>query len=249
MRGGIERYVKTFPNGGFWKGKNYLFDRRMEQVPGTKEKQMVEEEVSSKCCLCRSKWTAYRGKFKCSQSLCGVPVIVCTACDTKALKYPERLTCELCKEGYKAPDAAPNLVQLKRKAESIVHNETKKKQRGELAKDVASNCYKLHRDRLFLARLPLAISKSTLSSALSDSDNAIKIVHWLKDKKSGAFYGSCVVEMASTQAADKVMQRASTDGGIKIGKKKIKVSFVNVKEEEQWPPKDHVPREFPPVGH
>ena len=27
LRGGIERYVKTFPEGGFWKGKNYLFDR------------------------------------------------------------------------------------------------------------------------------------------------------------------------------------------------------------------------------
>ena len=27
LRGGIERYVKTFPQGGFWRGKNYLFDR------------------------------------------------------------------------------------------------------------------------------------------------------------------------------------------------------------------------------
>jgi predicted sulfurtransferase len=34
LRGGIERYVKTFPGGGFWAGKNYLFDRRMEQLPG-----------------------------------------------------------------------------------------------------------------------------------------------------------------------------------------------------------------------
>ena len=32
VRGGIERYMKTFPEGGFWKGKNYLFDRRLEQV-------------------------------------------------------------------------------------------------------------------------------------------------------------------------------------------------------------------------
>jgi predicted sulfurtransferase len=27
VRGGIERYMKTFPEGGFWKGKNYLFDK------------------------------------------------------------------------------------------------------------------------------------------------------------------------------------------------------------------------------
>ena len=32
VRGGIERYMKTFPAGGYWKGKNYLFDRRREQV-------------------------------------------------------------------------------------------------------------------------------------------------------------------------------------------------------------------------
>ena len=31
-RGGIERYLKTYPEGGYWKGKNYLFDRRFEQV-------------------------------------------------------------------------------------------------------------------------------------------------------------------------------------------------------------------------
>ena len=49
MRGGIERYVKTFPQGGFWKGKNYLFDRRMEQVPGTKDVEQVEQEVQSNC--------------------------------------------------------------------------------------------------------------------------------------------------------------------------------------------------------
>ena len=31
LRGGIERYMKTFPEGGAWKGKNYVFDRRLVQ--------------------------------------------------------------------------------------------------------------------------------------------------------------------------------------------------------------------------
>ena len=26
-RGGIERYVKTYQSGGYWQGKNYLFDK------------------------------------------------------------------------------------------------------------------------------------------------------------------------------------------------------------------------------
>jgi hypothetical protein len=32
VRGGIERYMKTFPEGGHWAGANYVFDRRLEQV-------------------------------------------------------------------------------------------------------------------------------------------------------------------------------------------------------------------------
>lgn len=48
-RGGIERYIKTFPEGGYWKGKNYLFDRRMEQTPDVKHKVFIENEVAAKC--------------------------------------------------------------------------------------------------------------------------------------------------------------------------------------------------------
>jgi hypothetical protein len=252
MRGGIERYVKTFPQGGFWKGKNYLFDRRMKQVPGTKDEVKVEEEIDSKCCMCRQKWTAYRGKFKCSQSLCRVPVIVCTACDGRALKHPERLTCELCKEGYKAPGAGPDLVELKRKAESIVDNggSTKKRktdvEQGSLKKK--PNEKATHPDRLFLARLPLTITKSKLNDALR-CGSKLKIVHWITDKKSGAFYGSCVVEMTSPEPAKQIMDRTSAGFGIKIDKKKIKISFASVKEGEQWPPEDHYGKEFPPVGN
>ena len=59
----------------------------------------------------------YRGKFKCSQSLCGVPVIVCNACRVRATEEPRSLSCELCKRNIRAPKATPDLVQLKRKAE------------------------------------------------------------------------------------------------------------------------------------
>lgn len=45
VRGGIDRYMKTFPEGGFWKGKNYLFDRRFEQVPENKKTEELEKEV------------------------------------------------------------------------------------------------------------------------------------------------------------------------------------------------------------
>ena len=237
LRGGIERYMKSFPEGGFWKGKNYLFDRRMEQLPGSKPAEQVELETNSKCCLCRQKWTIYRGKFKCAQSLCGVPVIVCDDCKTKAAEYPKKLSCELCKIGYKTPQAMPDLVELKRKAESLVevvhegHEKSVKK-----FKTLQAVC----EDRLFLARLPLTITKSKLAEALGGD---IKVIQWLTDKKTGGFYGSCIVQMHSPEIA-----REASAMSIKFDKKKVKVSFALSKEGETWPPIGYQDREFPPIG-
>lgn len=28
LKGGIEKYFKQFPDGGFWRGKNFVFDKR-----------------------------------------------------------------------------------------------------------------------------------------------------------------------------------------------------------------------------
>jgi predicted sulfurtransferase len=28
LQGGIDKYFKQFPEGGLWKGKNYVFDKR-----------------------------------------------------------------------------------------------------------------------------------------------------------------------------------------------------------------------------
>ncbi|GAX14968.1 hypothetical protein FisN_12Lh332 [Fistulifera solaris] len=255
MRGGIDRYVKTFPDGGFWKGKNYLFDRRMEQIPGTKNPTDVEEEVDSKCCLCRQKWASYRGKFKCSQSLCGVPVIVCPSCDDRALREPERLTCELCKEGYRVPEVEPDLVSLKRKAECLAEgltgndadaktNSSPRKRKTEEVSEKGSR--KCHPGRLFLSRLPLTVTKAKIEESL-ELVAKVKLVHWLTDRNSGAFYGSCLVQLETTENQAEVLKMAA-EIGIKIDKKKVKVSPVWIREGDQWPPMDYVDRQYPPVG-
>jgi hypothetical protein len=236
LRGGIERYMKTFPEGGFWKGKNYLFDRRMEQLPGDKSEDQVEQETKSKCCMCRQKWTIYRGKFKCSQRMCGVPVIVCDDCKPKAAESLKSLTCELCKLGYKAPQVMPDLVGLKRKAESLVADNDDQDASTKRSKSTEAVCD----DRLFLARLPLTITKAKLCDALGGE---IKAVQWLTDSKTGGFYGSCIVQLTSPEIAKLASQRS-----IKVDKKKVKVSFALAKEGEQWPPADHEDREYPPIG-
>jgi len=263
LRGGIERYIKTFPKGGFWTGKNYLFDRRMEQLPKDKSQDAIEKEVDSKCCLCRKHWTIYRGKFKCAKGMCGVPVIVCKSCESAALANPKQLTCELCKTGYKSPEAMPDLVGQKRKAESSMNapraadgdtvTPVTKKSREKKATSEQQTPLTTHNDRLFLARLPLTVTLTKLRDALQESNSGnsnILIVHWLADKATNAFYGSCVVQFESPNAARNVVDRAEAkgNGGIKIDKKRIKISKAVVRRAEVWPPTDFVQSEFPPVG-
>jgi predicted sulfurtransferase len=56
VRGGIERYLRTFPQGGHWKGKNYLFDRRFEQQPEGKSDADLQKDVESWCAVCGEPW-------------------------------------------------------------------------------------------------------------------------------------------------------------------------------------------------
>ena len=33
LQGGIDKYFKHYPEGGLWKGKNYVFDKRFAHAP------------------------------------------------------------------------------------------------------------------------------------------------------------------------------------------------------------------------
>ena len=122
LRGGVDRYLKTFPDGGLWKGKNYVFDRRLVQVPENKTIEKLNADIESKCVVCRKLWDEYRGKYKCAMRECGVPVIVCIDCvqDTETPLNIKSLQCELCRENYKAPRARPNLKSIKKQVFLII---------------------------------------------------------------------------------------------------------------------------------
>lgn len=116
LKGGIERYMKEFQDGGFWRGNNFVFDKReavgvgnMSGVGGVVRKQKVRSyDVSSsktsqlegaKCCCCSKPWDRYIGKRKCD--FCGVPVLMCDTCMTshKGNKSnQEDIQCDLCKK-------------------------------------------------------------------------------------------------------------------------------------------------------
>ncbi|CAB9502980.1 UPF0176 protein [Seminavis robusta] len=270
LRGGIERYVKTFPQGGFWRGKNYLFDRRMEQIPEGRSMEDVEREIDSVCCVCHRKWTVYRGQYSCASKLCGVPVIVCTHCTTHATENPQSLQCDLCRENYRPRAAQPDLAKIKRKAEEKVlagsggEKDTTNNMRP--AKKGKHDSRERYSDRLFLSRLPLTATVTKIQQALipvetetvistkkQKQHNSIR-VHWLRDQETHSFYGSCMVHMPSAALASDVIARAS-ETGIRLAghKKRVKVSYVwkrkedDMKDDDPFASTTFQAREFPPI--
>ena len=112
LHGGIEKYLQKYEDGGFWNGKNFVFDKR-EAISKTnsngvggvviskkkkkKENANKDEEDPelSKCCVCEEPWDRYIGKKKCYT--CGVPVLCCDKCLSK--KPDESvMRCPLCIE-------------------------------------------------------------------------------------------------------------------------------------------------------
>jgi len=112
LKGGIERYLKTYKDGGFWRGKNFVFDKReavsVDNPHGDggiirkqdKKRQKNGSTSSPKCCVCGDFWDRYIGKKKCST--CGVPVLMCDKCMSLKLdKTPGKelmVRCPLCVE-------------------------------------------------------------------------------------------------------------------------------------------------------
>mmetsp|Transcript_31278 Transcript_31278/g.91595 ORF Transcript_31278/g.91595 Transcript_31278/m.91595 type:complete len:560 (+) Transcript_31278:135-1814(+) len=267
VRGGIERYLKTFPEGGYWTGRNYLFDKRMEQAPARKSAEALEKDVDSACCLCQAKYAQYRGQHKCAARLpsgmiCAVPVIVCDApeCQAAAKDEPNGLQCPLCVEGYQTPETAPDLVGQKRKLGLIA--------KGGIdavtgQKVDAKGCEgRQQSQRLFVGKLPLTVTASKLRRSFEGRDCKLQSVHWIVDRDNGAFYGSAFCQMASVQDAKRAValtplplsgefdRRGRSGRGRKKRQRTIRVAFAPLRDGEDWPVQleESGEIEYPPMG-
>lgn len=250
VRGGIERYLKTFKQGGYWKGKNYLFDKRMEQAPPEKSKEVEDSEIKSKCCLCQKPCSQYRGQHKCARTIptsglpCAVPVIVCNECQKAATDEPQALACPLCVKGYQTPETAPDLVGQKMKLGLIVKG----------GKDVVTGQKVLKRNstksqRLFVGKIPLTTTASKLRQAFGDAK--IETIYWIIDHQTKAFYGSAFCQMASIEDAVKAQSLGTISLSPSKKKRKRKTSniaFAPLRQNEVWPSTSYVETEFPPIG-
>ena len=96
VRGGVERYLRTFPDGGYWAGANYLFDRRFEQRP------LKRQAPLGSCALCGVPCDLYRGRVVCAVATCKVPVLACQPCRTKTPADVVAATakCRLCRDNF-----------------------------------------------------------------------------------------------------------------------------------------------------
>ena len=128
LQGGIDKYFKEFPDGGYWKGVNYVFDKRFAHAPVEKEVHKIKGATGAthaepdadddgsnqkpaaksadavvpmgKCEACSKPWDKYRGKRRCPT--CGVPSLICRDCwqaDQNGTKKLDKwIRCDLCVE-------------------------------------------------------------------------------------------------------------------------------------------------------
>lgn len=69
--GGIHRYMEAFPDGGFFAGKNFVFDERVTVAGGS-------GKVVGSCSLCAAPHDSYEPRCRCSH--CRMLVLVCPDC-------------------------------------------------------------------------------------------------------------------------------------------------------------------------
>ncbi|CAN6469677.1 unnamed protein product [Victoria cruziana] len=89
LSGGIQRYLEQFPDGGFFKGKNFVFDHRISV--GSSDKDVI-----GSCLICGAPFDDYSSRCRCH--LCRMLVLVCDNCQKKGSNI---YICELCQKNGK----------------------------------------------------------------------------------------------------------------------------------------------------
>jgi predicted sulfurtransferase len=108
LKGGIHRYLETYPEGGLWQGRNFVFDKRQSLAPLAKHRALPSElasgkeeeaeaeaegaagragacaeaaavgDVYGKCHVCSKSWEEFCGRDVCQ--VCRFLLLVCPGC-------------------------------------------------------------------------------------------------------------------------------------------------------------------------
>lgn len=247
LQGGIDKYFKEFPDGGYWQGKNYVFDKRFEHAPpkidgelhGKATPTSSEERSSNsntsktmgKCEACQKPWDMYRGKRRCPT--CGVPSLICRDCflaDKEGRKLlGKNIRCDLCVE-----QNITSKKEIRQKdTQDVREYERKMHKKGLLKPENASivpNPEKV--TRLHLKNM---CKRQMEKTTLMDSLPGITHIVWRLDRKSENFLGQGWVEMAT---ADDAARAVARDGKINIFGRPLYIAFQAPDGKDAWPPKN-----------
>jgi hypothetical protein len=247
LQGGIDKYFKEFPEGGYWKGKNYVFDKRFEHAPpkidgelhGKADKQKKtgleeREETMGKCEACQKPWDMYRGKRRCPT--CGVPSLICRECflaDKDGRKKLSReVRCDLCIE-----QGITSKRQIRQKDEDEIHEYERNMLQKGLFKPEEEAELAPNPDNVTRLQLKNMCRKKMDESTLMETLPGITHIVWKTDRKSGNFLGQAWVEMATPDDAAWAVAR---DGKINVLSRPIYISFQAPGGKDSWPPKSSV---------
>jgi hypothetical protein len=244
LQGGIDKYFKEFPDGGYWKGKNYVFDKRFEHAPpkidgelhgGKAETKKSKEEEESiiamgKCEACQKPWDMYRGKRRCPT--CGVPSLICRECfladKEKRKKLGKEVRCDLCVE----QGIASKREWRQKDEQEIKEYERRMDRKGLLKPD--EGVIPPNPDNITRLHLKNMCRKNVDEATLIESLPGITHIVWRMDRKSGNFLGQGWVEMATADDAAKAVAR---DGKINLFGRPLHVLFQAPDGKDAWPPK------------
>jgi len=241
LQGGIDKYFKQYPDGGYWEGKNYTFDKRFAHAPPQKDAAPKEEKqktIMGKCEACQKPWDMYRGKRRCPT--CGVPSLICRDCfqaDRDGIRKLDRnIRCDLCVE-----ENITSKSQVRQRDEQeLKEYESKMAARGvkierePKAKQQQSKWHPPAPNPDGVTRLLLKnmCRKNMDEATLMDAIPGITHIVWRTDRKTGQFFGSGWVEMATPQAAATAVGMS----GKRILGRPLYISYQPPDGKDAWPP-------------
>lgn len=239
LQGGIDKYFKEFPDGGHWKGKNYVFDKRFSHAPpkidgkihgttnGSTNKQQTSVDVMGKCEACQKPWDMYRGKRRCPT--CGVPSLICRDCflaDKEGRKkLGKEIRCDLCVE-----QGITSKHEVRQKEEEGINKyEQKMARKGLLMPEALAP----NPDKITRLHLKNMCRKNMDEHSLCEALPGITHIVWRTDRKSGNFLGQGWVEMATPDDAARALLR---DGKIKLFGRPLYITYQPPDGKDAWPP-------------
>ena len=239
LQGGIDKYFKEFPDGGYWEGKNYTFDKRFAHAPPQKElapKEEKQKAVMGRCEACGKPWDMYRGKRRCPT--CGVPSLICKDCfqaDKDGIRKLDRnIRCDLCVE-----ENITSKAQVRQRDEQdLKEYEAKMAAKGiPIERENKPKQPKWHPpapnpDGVTRLLLKNMCRKNMDEATLMDAILGITHIVWKTDRKTGQFFGSGWVEMATPEDA----ARAVGMSGKRVLGRPLYISYQPPDGKDAWPP-------------